>query len=632
MFKVPFLLSAVFALFIVATRARLARQRFPWLQVAYAATFVGMSTMVISTLATLYAQAVQDKAIAVADTLGGRINDIVAADLALQDFSGLDKAFADYQRLGADISNAALISDGRVMIHTNPDRVGKPWRADPASYEYFVKLGSSTHNADVSIALSVPRDVVYRQVGRSVKNFLALFVASAFLAGLFLQVAVSLKNSGRDKALTSAGLVAAENEAALTAVKPLFFVAVFLEHMTYSFLPQYMQGLAAASGASTAFASMPFMMYYLFFALALIPSGYLAQNIGPRALMNVGLLLCGVGLVALLLPIDLWIAIGARAISGIGQGMLFIGVQSYILASASPERRTQGNAIIVFGFQGGMISGMAIGSLLVIYMGEKGVFELAAVLAMVTALYGFILVPDAPARALAFSSLSQTMSRLVQDLRCVVRNGQFMRTMLLVGIPAKATLTGIITFALPLMLSQQEYKQEDIGQIIMLYALGVVLASHYVARLVDRIGQTSRILSWGAAAAGVGTLIVGLSNLGPHGGGAAFGGNLPTMVLIAGVIVIGMAHGCINAPVVTHVAELGLTRAIGVDSTTATYRFLERIGHVMGPIIVGQMFLASGTSPTAIAWFGATTAFLGIVFLLGASLNPGGTGTSERIA
>ena len=54
--------------------------------------------------------------------------------------------------------------------------------------------------------------------------------------------------------------------------------------------------------------------------------------------------------------------------------MLFIGIQAYILAVASPEKKTQGAAIIVFGFQGGMISGMAIGSLLVNYLEPHGVF------------------------------------------------------------------------------------------------------------------------------------------------------------------------------------------------------------------------------------------------------------------
>src|SRR3954462_566438 len=85
---------------------------------------------------------------------------------------------------------------------------------------------------------------------------------------------------------------------------------------------------------------------------------------------------------------------GLRALSGIGQGMLFIGIQSYILAVASPEKKTQAAAIIVFGFQGGMISGMAIGSLLVSYLHPEGVFLLSGAIGLATALYTILLVPS----------------------------------------------------------------------------------------------------------------------------------------------------------------------------------------------------------------------------------------------
>jgi MFS family permease len=192
--------------------------------------------------------------------------------------------------------------------------------------------------------------------------------------------------------------------------------------------------------------------------------------------------------------------------------------------------------------------------------------------------------------------------------------------MLLIGIPAKAVLTGVITFALPLLLAQQNYKQEDIGQIIMLYAIGVVVASHYVSRLVDRTGQTANVLAFGAAVSGIGMIAVGQTGWSGLGS-AAYGELMPTIVIAVGVIVVGVAHGCVNAPVVTHIAELKLAREIGVDATTATYRFLERVGHIAGPIIAGQMFLMFGVSPAVVTWFGATTIILALVFL--ALFDPG---------
>ena len=70
-------------------------------------------------------------------------------------------------------------------------------------------------------------------------------------------------------------------ETALIIVKPIFFLAVFLEHLTYSFLPKFMQEAASASGVSVGFASAPFTAYYLCFALSLIPAGHFADRYGP---------------------------------------------------------------------------------------------------------------------------------------------------------------------------------------------------------------------------------------------------------------------------------------------------------------------------------------------------------------
>lgn len=609
-------LSAIFAVVVTLAGPRLARGRVPWLQIGYALTFLAMASFVIGTLVSLYSEGVQGKARALANALGQRVGEILEFKLSLRDFEGIDRAFNEYQRLNPDISAAALLVNGRVFIHTSDDKVGKPWVSDPHAYEYVLPVGQSDQDSNVSIAIAVPHEIVFRQVMRSVKNFAALFVASAFLAGLFLQVAASLQNSGR--ATPENGrhpLVRSDEELALGVVKPLFFIAVFVENMTYSFLPQYMQQVVSAAGLSAGFASAPFMAYYLFFAVSLIPSGHFAQNFGPRALMHGGLVLAGLGLFALVLPVGFWGTIAARSVAGIGQGMLFIGVQSYILATAAPSRRTQANGIIVFGFQGGMISGMAIGSLLVTYMGPSGVFTLAGALACLMAIYGVTVVPAEPARTTAEIPLGSTLRRLFLDISCVLRNGQFMQTMLLIGIPAKAALTGVITFALPLLLIRQHYKQEDIGQIIMLYAIGVVVASRYVARFVDRTGRTAHVLAFGAAVSGLGMISVGMSESSPLLEGV-LSGALPTLVVTASVIVIGIAHGCVNAPVVTHIADLELARKIGVNSTTAAYRFLERFGHIAGPIITGQLFLLMGTSPSVVTWFGAATSASAALFLM----------------
>ena len=616
-------LSVAFALFVSIAEAPVGRGRTPWLQIVYAFTFLGMALLVIVTLINLYQDGATSRVKALADSLGQRLSIIMMINVNIDQIDGLDAIFDDYRRLYPDISAAGLIVNNDVHAHTDADAVGRQWVEDSADYKYEVDLSRPELGRNVRVAVALPADIVVNRVLRSVKNFAALFVASGFLAGLFLQLAGSVQQTtGGNSEDPDDPQAAEDNEAArsqrdsalLDLVKPVFFVAVFLEHLNYAFLPQFMHGVVAESGLSSGYASAPFTAYYLCFALALIPAGHYAQNWSARPLMYGGLILAAIGVFAMALPTDFYIVTAARAISGIGQGMLFIGVQSYILAIASPGGKTRGAAIIVFGFQGGMISGMAIGSLLVTYMGAEGVFTLGGLIATGMAIYALTVLPSTAPQRSVEGSIGSTFRQLGRDVGQVLRSMHFLQTMFFIGIPAKAVLTGIIIFALPLLLAQKNYAQEDIGQIIMVYAAGVVLASSWISRLVDRTGKTDTILFWGAVISGIGLMAIGLIDW--EGiAGRDDGGLLVTLVLIIGVATVGVAHGFINAPVVTHVSDSELATKIGPTSVTATYRFLERIGHVAGPMIVGQMFLYWGQSALNLMWIGVAIALLGILFL-----------------
>jgi len=604
-------LAALFAMFVVVSAPYLARSRTPWLQIGYAVTFLTMAGFVVATLINLYSDGVQGKAKESAFTLSQRLSDIVEFNLRIRDFDGLDKVFAEYRRLNPEISDAVLILDGAIQVATDAAKVGKKWVSDTRSYEYTVDL-SRPGQPNRSLIVAVPADVVYKRVERSVRNFAALFIASGFLAGLFLQVASSMQRlrTANPPSYISPKASVSE-ETALIVVKPIFFLAVFLEHLTYSFLPKFMQDTAIASGLSAGFAAAPFTAYYLSFALSLIPAGHFADRFGAKPMIWPGLILASASILGLTLPLGILPLAALRALSGIGQGMLFIGVQAYILAVASPEKKTQGNAIIVFGFQGGMISGMAIGSLLVNYLNPQGVFVTCAAIGFATALYSILLIPKDVRHKQAKSGLGAAIRRVGSDLAKVSRSGEFLKTMFCIGVPAKAILTGAITFALPLLLGQYGYRQEEIGQIIMLYGIGVVVASAYVARVVDRTGNTETVLFWGAAISGLGLIFIGLM-----GSDALVQGGFGTFVVTGGVVTVGVAHGLINAPVVTHVAHSRLAAQIGANSVTTTYRFLERLGHVAGPFLVGQFFLIWGQNARVLMWIGVATAILGILFLI----------------
>ncbi len=622
-------LSLLFALFVFFGVPKARSLRVPWLQMAYAMTFLTMAAAVIWTLVSLYSDGAQVKAKALADSLGQRLSDLVAFNIDIGEIGGLDRTFGDYIRLNPDISAAGLTVDGRVVIHTDPDQVGRPWRSSRSTYEYVVDLTPPGSPREIRVAVALPTALIYRQIARSVKNFAALFVASALFAGLFLQLAGSVKQGAQAPEAPPDPVERRRHQSlALNLLKPVFFAAVFLEHLNYAFLPQFVYQVVEAAGLSAGFASAPFIAFYLCFALALVPAGHFAQHHSPRPLMYLGMLLAGGGLLLLASDGGFGLVVAARALSGAGQGMLFIGVQSYILAMAPPDRRTQGAAIIVFGFQGGMIAGMAIGSLLVTYMGPAGVFLLSGVIAFSLSVYALTLVPAVPREEVQEAPIALSPGQVLANIGKVLRCLDFLKTMLLIGIPAKAVLTGVIIFALPLLLSQYRYAQEDIGQIIMVYAAGVVVASLFAARVVDRTGRTQGVLFFGAIVGGLGLFLIGLIGWLP--GAAGVGGSLlVTLILVVGVATIGIAHGLINAPVVTHVADSRLAARVGASSLTATYRFLERLGHIAGPMIVAQLFLIGGQGTQVLLWLGSAVLAFGILFALLSPPGQGGPATRE---
>jgi hypothetical protein len=145
-----------------------------------------------------------------------------------------------------------------------------------------------------------------------------------------------------------------------------------------------------------------------------------------------------------------------------------------------------------------------------------------------------------------------------------------------------------------------------------MYGIGVVVASHYVTRLVDRTGSTEGVLFWGAALSGVGLIVLGFV-----ASTDMADARLGTVIVVCSVLLIGIAHGGINAPVITHIAQSELAGRIGANPATTAYRFLERVGHVAGPLLLGQLFLFWGQSPNILAWVGFAVTTLGFAFLIG---------------
>lgn len=610
-FRIPYIVALIaslsFAVVVFMRSASTAPQSSKPIAVAFTGAFLAVAATVVFTMVQVFTDGAQSKGRALIDSLGQRLDDIPQYGLQFDQLDGLDQILNDYRTFNPEIRSIGLMINGRIAVHTDRSRVGSYWQSRGGDAEYTANLTPPNHPRAALVTLSVPKSYVAWQVARSVKNYAALFVASALFAFLFLQLAQAMQRAQTDR---RAGSTDWRATLALDLVKPVFFLAVFVDNLSYAFLPQVISELAQGSGDSSASIALPFTAYYLCFALALIPAGHYGQIIGTRHIVLGGLGLIAMGLSLMANVTSLEMAVVARALTGLGQGILFIGVQSYILAKSQREGRTRANGIIVLGFQGGMISGMAIGSLLVGEIGATGVFAAGALIAVAAIGYSLFLLPkDTPnpnpdADAASKVGWAQTAQLL--------RDPKFMQIILLIGIPAKAVLTGVVLFAMPLLLHAMGFAKEDIGQITMVYAGCVIVSSAIASHVADRHFPSRNLLVMGAFLTSAGLLVISFA--GDVVSGEGNGRLWSVSLLVLGSAVIGLAHGLINAPVVTHITETAIANRVGQSQTAAAYRLLERAGHMIGPVIVGQLFLTFGTTPVVFAWLGAAFAIFAAAF------------------
>jgi hypothetical protein len=82
------------------------------------------------------------------------------------------------------------------------------------------------------------------------------------------------------------------------------------------------------------------------------------------------------------------------------------------------------------------------------------------------------------------------------------------------------------------------------------------------------------------------------------------------------LIIIGISNGLLSAPILTHITKTSVAQTNGQKSVSSTYTFLERVAHVMGPIIISQLFFLTNQSNVAISIFGLITIVMGFVFIV----------------
>jgi MFS family permease len=373
---------------------------------------------------------------------------------------------------------------------------------------------------------------------------------------------------------------------------PLFLV-IFADSLSLSFLPFYVGEFYHSSMGlpKHVVVGIPISVFMLVWALAMPWAGAWCDRVGYRRAFSVGAAVTTAGLLLTGYAGSMIELLIYRSITAIGYGAVFVTAQTYIANNTPAAERTRGMALFLASFFAGSLSGAAIGGILVDRLGFRATFLLSGILSAAAVLFVLRFVLRFVRRKNTKSPAKRKLT--FADFWGLLQHKQFATIVFLSAIPSKVALTGILYYSVPLYLNSLGVNQSSTGRVLMAYGLAIILLSSGVAGMADRLQGRWRFV---AAGGYLGAFAIAL----PYFIQSTYG-------IVLGVLCLGIAHAVGVSSQLALVGEYckDAVQQIGQATTTGIFRLLERIGNILGPIVVGLL----------VAFFDYKGAFYGVALL-----------------
>lgn len=360
------------------------------------------------------------------------------------------------------------------------------------------------------------------------------------------------------------GLLHWEGEA-IPFVRLAFFLLVFADSLCYSFLPVLARDLHGGDGARFA-ASLPVSLFWMVVAIAQLTAPRLPAHARKGALL-IGVLMLAIGLEGCSMADTLTVLVLCRCCCGIGVGLGMALSQDFMLSGLGGQGRTYAAALYLATYFAGAVCGTSIGSVVAGHAGYQITLLLAA---------GLSLTALAPAAWIGAPTPSAAATPMAAEkpLKRLARNGRFLSVVLLAAIPSRFLMSAFLYYLIPLYLAEIGTSRSEIARVIMIYSLIMALAGPPLGQLADRIGRPFPLVLAGMLASAAAPLL-GVLMPTPLGAGLALG-------LLGAAHAFGLSSQV--ALLLTVTAEE--CRQLGNSAVVGLYRVSERVGTVIGPLLV----------------------------------------------
>lgn len=369
----------------------------------------------------------------------------------------------------------------------------------------------------------------------------------------------------------------------LDARIPLFVFA-FAEELQKSFMPLFVAEYYEPNPWFTKdiMLGLPISIFMFVIAVATPFAGAWVDRWGNKKLFLMGLIPALAGYLGCAFATSSYDIIIWRGVTALGYAIITISCQGYIAAAVPAESRAKGMAIFVGVLMTATMSGTALGGIIADRVGYHSVFLISAVLTVAAGFLAWLMLSSEIEEDKTVKKAKVGESSGVSAL---FKNTRFVCLVLFCAIPAKIILTGFLYYLVPLYLVSLDATQSEIGRIMMVYALVIIPLSPVASQFADRCGKMLELVVLGTIISGV--ILISLYN------------QDSIFSMLIAIAMMGAAHSILKAPLIAvAITAAEATPGIGRTTVLGVLRTSERIGSVLGPLLVGFLLLFYNYSQT----------------------------------
>lgn len=546
------------------------------------------------------------------------IEHLLAKGISLERMYGVDTFFSDIIQATPEIASISLATpEGMPLFAANttgPIMQPRKDASGPIDPFYTISMdlrAQGTDKVSGQLNLILSQNILAQRIRAiTLDTFTVGIIAILFLMEMIMLLSLYLR--GLSPGTTGTGSALFPKYALM---RPVGFLFIFAMSLSFTFIPLRMGELyQPLLGLSKDLVmGLPISMEMGCAGLAIVLTGFWIDRQGWHQPMLTGLAAMAMGFTWAGLAMDAWAYLAALGVCGAGYGLTFMAAQGFVLGHTDSRSKASGLATFFAGVYAGNICGSAAGAMMADRLGYGPVFIVSGGLFVFTELTIFLCFRSMfaqPAPTITSPKPSETTASTANtaSLGAFVSHKNVLVLMLCSILPSALVLIGFINYALPVYLHRFGASQGDIGRIIMIYGICLVYVAPAVSRIVDASGSQKTFV-----------FLAGL--LGAVGMSSYFFLDGLTGAVVA-VLFFGLSSSFGFASQNAYALSLPVTHSFGENKAMGLYNAAERIGQVLGPLVLGTLIAGLGMNKSIVSAGLAYMAITGLFFLLAENETP----------